>query len=123
MTFAERGRHDVITETHYRESGSSPPVDDVARTLPVETLPDFLATLARAQALALARLVTPTVAPTREPESTDLIGPDEVARLLSIKPGAVRRLAALRPARRRLSPKVIRYSRAAVERLIKRSAA
>jgi hypothetical protein len=105
-------------------SGGSPPtLDALARSTPAEHLPDLLADLARAQAIAFARLVTPTVMPTPEPESTDLIGPDDVARLLSIKPGAVRRLAALRSARRRLSPKLIRYSRVAVERLIKRSAA
>jgi hypothetical protein len=36
----------------YGESGDSPPLDSIARSLPADRLPDLLADLARAQAIS-----------------------------------------------------------------------
>jgi hypothetical protein len=107
----------------FAESGGSPPLESIARTFTTDRLPDLLADLARAQAIVLTRLITPAIAPIREAESDELLTSTDVARLLNIRPEQVRRMAALRPARKRLSRKVIRYGKSAVLRLIKRSAA
>ncbi len=49
--------------SEWLSAGVSPPLDDYARGLPLADLPDFLAALAKAQALATIRLHTPTVTP------------------------------------------------------------
>lgn len=94
----------------------------LARETPLDELPGLIGALAEAQAVALARLVTPQHVATCEPD--EWLTTDEVAALLKIAPKAVRRLAAIRPYRSTaLGPKTIRYSRAGVTRLIKRRAA
>jgi len=95
---------------------------DEQRVLTAERddLPAIVGELARLSALALARLVTPCVIPTREPEPDRLLTA-AVGELLKIAPEQVRRTAALKPYRKRLSPRKFRYSRAGLLRFMRRA--
>jgi len=111
----------VNTETHWRESGSSPPLDDVARTLPLAELPEFIGTLAKASALALARLTTPT-ATASTVELDTLLTPEQTAARLGL---TVEQLARKRhlPFRKTIGRRTVRYSSRGIERWLRRAAA
>ena len=102
----------------YGESGSSP---SPARSLPADRLPEYIGHLAREQAIALARLVTPTQTTVIEPEPV-LLTVAEAAMLVSLSPVALRRSARFQSARRKLSHRTVRFDRDALMRVIKRSA-
>jgi hypothetical protein len=104
------------------EACESPALDSLARSLPADRLPDLLADLARAQAIALARLVTPTsINKNLEPEPC-LLTVDDAPKLVSLTPIALRRSARFRSARRKLGERSLRFDRAALLRVIGRAA-
>ena len=108
----------MTTETHWRESGSSPPLDDYARTLPVADLPDFLSALAKAQALATLRLHTPTVAAV-EPEPDVLLTAEQCASRIGLTVEQVKRKRL--PFRKKIGERTVRYSLHGLEKWLKRA--
>ena len=98
--------------------GSSPTLDALARSTPLEALPDLLADLARASAIATLRLHTPTVAPT-EPDDV-LLTPEIAAARLGLTPAQLARKRGL-PFRKKIGPRIVRYSARGLERFLKRS--
>jgi len=106
----------------FAESGGSPPLESIARTFATDRLPDLLADLARAQAIVLTRLITP-IQTTKNEEADQLLTASEAATFLNWTPVAVRRSAKLRPYRKVLGPRSIRWSRDGLIRFMNRAAA
>ncbi len=93
-------------------------IDERAITeAPREMLPSIAAELARLTALLTLRLTTPTV----EPEPDVLLDAAGAGALVNIKPTAMMRSAKFRSARRVFGPKTIRFSRAALLRIVRRA--
>lgn len=107
-------------DTHVGQ-GTSPPLDHVARTLPIEEVPDFLAMLAKSTAIATLRLHTPTVAPTVEAVDDTWITAAQVGVLFNMPTTHVRRTAAFAPYRKKTGRRTTRYNRAALLRFMKRA--
>ena len=108
----------------YAVSGGSPPaLETLARSTPAELLPDLAADLARAQAIVLTRLITPTSLSVKsEPEADVLLTVEQAAQRLGLTPAQLLRKRDF-PARRKLGPKTIRFSSRSIERYLRTRAA
>jgi hypothetical protein len=109
----------MSNKTHWTESGSSPPLDAVARTLSIEELPDFLASLARANAIATLRLAAPQAPAPTEPADR-LLTAGEAAPLLGLTPDELKRRRSL-PFRRCIGRRTVRYSERGIARYLRRA--
>jgi hypothetical protein len=87
-----------------------------------ETLPEIIGTLARLHALALARLVSPAQINKTEPEPDELLSAEQAAAFLNMTAVAVRRSAKLRPYRRVLGARTVRWSKLGLARFVRRAA-
>jgi hypothetical protein len=97
--------------------------DSLARSLPADRLTDYIADLARAQAVALARLVTLSQTNKNPEPEPVLLDSATAAKLVSLPSAvALRRSAKFRSARRVLGPRSIRWDKAALLRVIGRAA-
>lgn len=94
-----------------------PDLDGLARTLPVDQLPDLLGRLATAQGITLGRLLTPA-APAAQSGDV-LLDAEEVARRLSQSVEWVYRHSSQLGARR--NGRSLRFSSAALDRYIARA--
>jgi len=98
---------------------SLPDITTLAQTLPVAELPDLIAELARGQALAIARLVTPVqVAP-----ADSLISVEEGALLLGMSPKYIYEHSTELPFVRKVGSRSIRCSTAGIQQFLRRRAA
>lgn len=95
-----------------------PDLASLARTLPIDALPDFLGHLATAQGLAFSRLVTPP--PTAQPDS--LITIEEGAPLLGMSPKFVYEHQNELPFVRKMGRRNIRLSTLGIQNYLRRAA-
>lgn len=110
----------------FKTSGLSPSITEtaIAEAEP-GALPSIIAELARLQAIALARIVSPAtpVETNKNPEPEPvLLSVADAAKLVSLSPIALRRSSKFRSARRKLGARSIRFDKAALLRIVGRAA-
>jgi predicted DNA-binding transcriptional regulator AlpA len=110
------------------DRGASEALDTVTaqtRICPTEKLPELYGALARAQAIAMARLIPPAIRQAEsEPQTEDrLLNTEEAATVLGVSKSWLYRNGPTLPFALRISTGRVRFSKKGIERWIKRRTA